>query len=49
MSLVNILKPFEFSNSNKTGLIRYLYEFSVDYDDIDINNNVDITNILKMI
>ena len=44
LCLGNISKDFSESNIIKTGFNGYLYDFSVDYDSIDVN---DIKNIHK--
>ena len=44
LSLGNISKDFTVNNMKKTGLDRYVYDFSVDYNIID---NCNIINIHK--
>ena len=34
--LVNVSKKFSIDNIKKTGVYRYVYDFSVDYDSIDV-------------
>ena len=46
MCLGNILKDFTDNNMRKTGLNRYIYEFSVDYNIIDTSNIIDINKYL---
>ena len=41
--LSNVSKDFSVNNVRKTGLYQYIYDFSVDYDSID----VDILDIQK--
>ena len=38
----NISKDFSIDNMKKTGLYEYVYDFSVDYDSIDVNDTLDI-------
>ena len=44
LCLGNASKDFSADNIKKIGLDRYVYDFSVDYDSIDVN---DILNIHK--
>ena len=44
LRLGNVSKDFSASNMKKTGLNGYIYDFSVDYNSIDVN---DIKNIHK--
>ena len=44
LCLGNISKYFPVHNMNKTGLYRYVYDFLVDYESIDVD---DILNIHK--
>ena len=44
--LGNISKDFLFENMQETGLNEYVYDFSVDYFDISVNNVIDIHNYL---
>ena len=44
--LGNILKDWSINNMKKTGLNRYLYDFSVGYDAIAVDNILDIHNYL---
>ena len=46
LCLGNISKDFSVDNMRKTGLNEYLYDFSVDYDAIAVD---DILNINKLI
>ena len=34
----NVSKDFSIDNMKKTGLYAYVYDFSVDYDSIDVND-----------
>ena len=40
--LGNISKDWSVDNMKKTGLNRYFYDFSVDYDVTDVDDNKDI-------
>ena len=42
----NILKGFTVDNMKKTGLSRYFYDFSVDYDSTDVDDILDIYTYL---
>ena len=44
LCLGNVSKDFSASNMKKTGFNGYIYDFSVDYDSIDVD---DIKNIHK--
>ena len=44
--LGNVLKDFLVNNMKKTGLYGYVYNFSVDYDNIDVANILDIHKYL---
>ena len=44
LCLGNVLKYFLVNNMKKSGLYRYIFDFSVNYDSIDV---IDILNILK--
>ena len=44
--LGNISKDWQVDNMKKTGLHDYVYDFSVDYDAIDVDNVVDIHKYL---
>ena len=44
LCLGNISKDFSVDNMKKTGLNRYVYDFSVDYNDIAVD---DVLNIHK--
>ena len=46
LCLGNILKDWSLDNMKKTGLNGYVYDFSVDYDAIAIDDIVDIHNYL---
>ena len=46
LSLGNVSKGFLNKNFKKDGLCRYVYDFSVDYDSIDVDNILDIHNYL---
>ena len=46
LCLANVSKDFSASNMNKIGLNGYIYDFSVDYDSIDIDNAKDIQKYL---
>ena len=46
LCLGNILKDFSASNTKKTGFNGYIYDFSVDYDSIDVDNIKDIHKYL---
>ena len=43
----NISKDVSVDNMKKTGLNRYVYDFSVDYDIIDTSNIIDIHKYLR--
>ena len=45
--LGNVLKEFFGDNIKKNGLYRYVYDFSVDYDTIDVDDFLDIQKYLK--
>ena len=42
LCLGNITKEFSEDNTKKTGLNRYVYDFSVDYDCISVSDILDI-------
>ena len=42
----NILKDFTCNNMKKTGLNKYVYEISVDYNIINTSNIIDINKYL---
>ena len=44
--LVNISKDWSVDNVKKTGLNGYVYDFSVDYDSIAVDDILDIHNYL---
>ena len=44
--LGNISKDWSVDNMKKTGLNRYFYDFSVDYDVTDVDDNKDIHRYL---
>ena len=44
--LGNVLKDFLVNNMKKTGLYGYVYNFSVDYDNIDVADILDIHKYL---
>ena len=46
LCLGNISKDWSVDNMKKTGLHDYVYDFSVDYDAIDVDNVVDIHKYL---
>ena len=46
LCLGNISKDFSRSNMKKTGFNGYIYDFSDDYDSIDVDNIKDIHNYL---
>ena len=46
LCLGNVSKDFSASNMNKTEFNGYIYDFSVDYDSIDVGNIKDIHNYL---
>ena len=46
LCLGNVSKDFSASNMEKTGLNGDIYEFSVDYDSIDIDDSKDIHKYL---
>ena len=47
LCLGNISKDWSVDNMTKTGFNDYVYDFSVDYDVIDIDYILDIHNYLK--
>ena len=46
LCLGNISKDWSVYNTKKTGLNEYVYDFSVDYDDIAVDDILDIHNYL---
>ena len=46
LCLWNISKEFSVDNMKKTGLNGYVYDFSLDYDAIPVDDILDIINIL---
>ena len=46
LCLGNVSKDFSTSNMNKTGFNGYIYDFSVDYNAIDVDNIKDIHKYL---
>ena len=46
LCLGNVSKDFSASNKKKTGFNGYIYDFSVDYDSIDVDNIKDIHKYL---
>ena len=46
MCVGNISKDFSVDNIKKTGLYRYVYDFSVDYDTIAVDDLLDIHTYL---
>ena len=46
LCLRNISKDWSTDNINKTGFNEYVYDFSVDYDAIDVDNIKDIHKYL---
>ena len=46
LCLGNVSKDFSASNMKKTGFNGYLYDFSTDYNAIDVNNIKDIHKYL---
>ena len=46
LCLGNISKDFSVDNMKKTGLNGYVYDFSVDYDSIAVDNILDIHKYL---
>ena len=46
LCLGNISKDFSVDNMKKTGLNGYVYDFSVDYNNIDTSNIIDIHKYL---
>ena len=46
LCLGNISKEFSVDTMKKTGLIRYVYDFSVDYDAIAVDDILDINKYL---
>ena len=48
MCLGNISKNFSTDNMEKTGLYGYAYDFSIDYDSIDVDNILDIHKCLMI-
>ena len=49
LCLGNILKDWSVDNRKKTGLNGYVYDFSVDYDAIAVDDILDIHNYLMKI
>ena len=45
LCLGNVSKVFSVDNMTKVGLYEYAYNFSADYDSIDVDNILDIHNI----
>ena len=46
LCLGNTSTEFSVDNTKKTGLFGYVYDFSVDYDTVDIDNILDIYKYL---
>ena len=46
LCLGNIMKEFSEDNTKKTGLNRYVYNFSVDYDTVAVDDILDIHKYL---
>ena len=46
MRLRNVSKDFSASNMKKTGFNGHIYDFSVDYDSIDVDDILDIDKYL---
>ena len=46
LCLGNVSKDFSASNMKKTGFNGHIYDFSVDYDAIDVDNILDIHKYL---
>ena len=46
LCLGNISKDFSVDNLKKTGFNRYVYDFSVDYNDTAVDDVLDIPNYL---
>ena len=46
LCLGNVSKDFSASNMKKTGFNGYIYDFSVDYDSIDVDDILDIHKYL---
>ena len=46
LCLGNILKDWSLDNRKKTGLNGYVYDFSIDYDAIAVDDILDIHNYL---
>ena len=46
LCLGNVSKDFSASNMKKTGFNDYIYDFSVDYDTIDVNDILGIHKYL---
>ena len=46
LCLGNISEDFSVDNMKKTGLIRFVYDLSVDYDDVAVNDMLDIHKYL---
>ena len=46
LCLGNVSKDFSASNMKKTGLTGHIYDFSVDYDSIDVDDILDIHKYL---
>ena len=44
LCLGNVSRDFPFDNMKKTGLCGYVYDFSVDYGSIDVDDILDIHN-----
>ena len=42
----NVAKDFSVGNMTKTGLYGFLYDFSVDYDILDVDDVLDIHKFL---
>ena len=47
LCLGNISKDFSVDNMKKTGLNRYVYDFSVDYGAIAVTDTLDIQKIFR--
>lgn len=48
LCLYKISKGFTVDNMAKTGLYEYAYDFSVDYDSIEVDDVLDIHKYLKI-
>ena len=48
-NLGNVLKDFSVDDMKKTRLLRYVYDFWVDYDSIDVDDVSDIHKYLMII